>query len=242
MAERIDDLQIKGYRLIQNPELFCFGVDAVLLSSFAKAKDTDKVIDLGCGNGIIPILMAAKTDAKRIVGLEIQDESAKLATRSVELNELSDRISIVKGDIKEASSIFGASSFQVVTTNPPYMNENHGLVNDYSAKAIARHELLCNLEDIIRGSARLLVPSGRLYMIHRPHRLEDILVLMREYHIEPKHLRFVHPYVDKEPTMVLIEGLRGGKPSMKIDPPLIIYEDVNKYTKEINDIYGTTGP
>lgn len=242
MAERIDDLQIKGYRLIQNPELFCFGVDAVLLSSFAKAKDTDKVIDLGCGNGIIPILMAAKTDAKRIVGLEIQDESAKLATRSVELNELSDRISIVKGDIKEASSIFGASSFQVVTTNPPYMNENHGLVNDYSAKAIARHELLCNLEDIIRESARLLVPSGRLYMIHRPHRLEDILVLMREYHIEPKHLRFVHPYVDKEPTMVLIEGLRGGKPSMKIDPPLIIYEDINKYTKEINDIYGTTGP
>lgn len=242
MAERIDDLQIKGYRLIQNPELFCFGVDAVLLSSFAKAKDTDKVIDLGCGNGIIPILMAAKTDAKSIVGLEIQDESAKLATRSVELNELSDRISIVKGDIKEASSIFGASSFQVVTTNPPYMNENHGLVNDYSAKAIARHELLCNLEDIIRESARLLVPSGRLYMIHRPHRLEDILVLMREYHIEPKHLRFVHPYVDKEPTMVLIEGLRGGKPSMKIDPPLIIYEDVNKYTKEINDIYGTTGP
>lgn len=242
MAERIDDLQIKGYRLIQNPELFCFGVDAVLLSSFAKAKDTDKVIDLGCGNGIIPILMAAKTDAKRIVGLEIQDESAKLATRSVELNELSDRISIVKGDIKEASSIFGASSFQVVTTNPPYMNENHGLVNDYSAKAIARHELLCNLEDIIRESARLLVPSGRLYMIHRPHRLEDILVLMREYHIEPKHLRFVHPYVDKEPTMVLIEGLRGGKPSMKIDPPLIIYEDVNEYTKEINDIYGTTGP
>lgn len=242
MAERIDDLQIKGYRLIQNPELFCFGVDAVLLSSFAKAKDTDKVIDLGCGNGIIPILMAAKTDAKRIVGLEIQDESAKLATRSVELNELSDRISIVKGDIKEASSIFGASSFQVVTTNPPYMNENHGLVNDYSAKAIARHELLCSLEDIIRESARLLVPSGRLYMIHRPHRLEDILVLMREYHIEPKHLRFVHPYVDKEPTMVLIEGLRGGKPSMKIDPPLIIYEDVNKYTKEINDIYGTTGP
>lgn len=242
MAERIDDLQIKGYRLIQNPELFCFGVDAVLLSSFAKAKDTDKVIDLGCGNGIIPILMAAKTDAKRIVGLEIQDESAKLATRSVELNELSDRISIVKGDIKEASSIFGASSFQVVTTNPPYMNENHGLINDYSAKAIARHELLCSLEDIIRESARLLVPSGRLYMIHRPHRLEDILVLMREYHIEPKHLRFVHPYVDKEPTMVLIEGLRGGKPSMKIDPPLIIYEDVNKYTKEINDIYGTTGP
>lgn len=242
MAERIDDLQIKGYRLIQNPELFCFGVDAVLLSSFAKAKDTDKVIDLGCGNGIIPILMAAKTDAKRIVGLEIQDESAKLATRSVELNELSDRISIVKGDIKEASYIFGASSFQVVTTNPPYMNENHGLINDYSAKAIARHELLCSLEDIIRESARLLVPSGRLYMIHRPHRLEDILVLMREYHIEPKHLRFVHPYVDKEPTMVLIEGLRGGKPSMKIDPPLIIYEDVNKYTKEINDIYGTTGP
>lgn len=160
MSERIDDLQIKGYRLIQNPDLFCFGVDAVLLSSFAKAKEGDRVIDLGCGNGIIPILLAAKTEAASIVGLEIQEESASLAKRSVELNKLQDRIEIVQGDIKEATGIFKAASFDVVTVNPPYMNENHGIVNDFSPLAIARHELLCTLEDIIVQSAKLLRPGG----------------------------------------------------------------------------------
>lgn len=242
MGERIDDLQIKGYRLIQNPEMFCFGIDAVLLSSFAKADKEDRVLDMGTGNGIIPILMAAKTEATELIGLEIQEESANLARRSVELNELSERISIVTGDIKEASKIFKAASFDVVTTNPPYMNENHGLVNDYSPKAIARHELLCNLEDIISQAAKLLKPGGNFYMIHRPHRLEDILYLLRTYRIEPKKLRFVHPYIDKEPTMVLIEANRGGKPHMKVLPPLIVYENANEYTKEIHEIYGTTGP
>lgn len=242
MSERIDDLQIKGYRLIQNPDLFCFGVDAVLLSSFAKAGEDDEVIDLGCGNGIIPILMAAKTNAKSFVGLEIQKENASLAQRSVELNELQGRIRIVEGDIKEASAIFGASSFDVVTVNPPYMNENHGIVNDYSPKAIARHELLCTLEDIIVQSAKLLRPGGMLYMIHRPSRLEDIMVLLRQYRIEPKRLRFIHPYVDKEPTMVMIEASRGGKAHLRVDPPLIMYKDVNVYTDEIYEIYGSTGP
>lgn len=242
MSERIDDLQIKGYRLIQNPDLFCFGVDAVLLSSFAKAKEEDKVIDLGCGNGIIPILMAAKTESRSITGLEIQEESAELAKRSVELNNLQDRIKIVRGDIKEASELFGAASFDVVTTNPPYMNENHGIVNDYSPLAIARHELLCTLEDIIVQSAKLLRPGGTMYMIHRPSRLEDIMVLLRQYHIEPKRLRFIHPYIDKEPTMVMIEASRGGRPHLRVDAPLIMYKDVNVYTDEIYKIYGSTGP
>lgn len=242
MSERIDDLQIKGYRLIQNPDLFCFGVDAVLLSSFAKAKEGDRVIDLGCGNGIIPILLAAKTGAASIVGLEIQEESASLAKRSVELNKLQDRIEIVQGDIKEATGIFKAASFDVVTVNPPYMNENHGIVNDFSPLAIARHELLCTLEDIIVQSAKLLRPGGTFFMIHRPSRLEDIMVLLRQYHIEPKRLRFIHPYVDKEPTMVMIEASRGGRPHLRVDAPLIMYKDVNVYTDEIYEIYGSTGP
>lgn len=241
MSERIDDLQINGYRLIQNPELFCFGMDAVLLASFAKAKEGDRVIDLCTGNGVIPILMEAKTQAFDFMGLEIQEVSADLARRSVELNGLSDRIKIVTGDLKEAVSIFGASTFDVVTVNPPYMNENHGLINDFSPKAIARHELLCSLEDVVATSSKLLKPGGNLFMVHRPHRLIDIIVLLREYRIEPKRIRMVHSFSDKEPSMVLIEANRGGKPNLRIESPLIIYEEENKYTSEILAIYDNGG-
>lgn len=242
MSERIDDLQIGGYRLIQNPELFCFGIDAVLLSDFAKALEGDRVIDLGTGNGVIPILMEAKTEADELIGLEIQKESFELACRNVKLNSLEGKVSIVNGDIKEAAKIFGASSFEVVTTNPPYIDENHGIVNDFTPKAIARHELMCTLEDVISQSSKLLKPNGRFYMIHKPHRLTQIMVLMRQYGIEPKRMRMVQPYADKEPNMVMIEGLRGGKPFLKVESPLIVYRDKNEYTQEILEIYGHTGP
>ena len=225
-GERIDELQRNGYRIIQNPERFCFGMDAVLLSGFARAKKQERCLDLGCGNGIIPILMEAKTEGKHFTGLEIQPESADMAKRSVALNGLQDRIDIVEGDIKDASKIFGASSFHVVTTNL------------YEAKTIARHEVLCNLEDIIRESARLLMPGGRFYMVHRPFRLAEIISLMVQYRMEPKRMRLVYPYVDREPNMVLIEGLRGGKSRMTVEKPLIVYKEPGKYTDEIYDVYG----
>ena len=237
-GERIDELQRNGYRIIQNPERFCFGMDAVLLSGFARAKKQERCLDLGCGNGIIPILMEAKTEGKHFTGLEIQPESADMARRSVALNGLQDRIDIVEGDIKDASKIFGASSFHVVTTNPPYMTAQHGLTNLYEAKTIARHEVLCNLEDIIRESARLLMPGGRFYMVHRPFRLAEIISLMVQYRMEPKRMRLVNPYVDREPNMVLIEGLRGGKSRMTVEKPLIVYKEPGKYTDEIYDVYG----
>lgn len=237
-GERIDELQRNGYRIIQNPERFCFGMDAVLLSGFARAKKQERCLDLGCGNGIIPILMEAKTEGKHFTGLEIQPESADMAKRSVALNGLQDRIDIVEGDIKDASKIFGASSFHVVTTNPPYMTAQHGLTNLYEAKTIARHEVLCNLDDIIRESARLLMPGGRFYMVHRPFRLAEIISLMVQYRIEPKRMRLVYPYVDREPNMVLIEGLRGGKSRMTVEKPLIVYKEPGKYTDEIYDVYG----
>lgn len=237
-GERIDELQRNGYRVIQNPERFCFGMDAVLLSGFARAKKQERCLDLGCGNGIIPILMEAKTEGKHFTGLEIQPESADMARRSVALNGLQDRIDIVEGDIKDASKIFGASSFHVVTTNPPYMTAQHGLTNLYEAKTIARHEVLCNLEDIIRESARLLMPGGRFYMVHRPFRLAEIISLMVQYRMEPKRMRLVYPYVDREPNMVLIEGLRGGKSRMTVEKPLIVYKEPGKYTDEIYDVYG----
>ena len=237
-GERIDELQRNGYRIIQNPERFCFGMDAVLLSGFARAKKQERCLDLGCGNGIIPILMEAKTEGKHFTGLEIQPESADMARRSVALNGLQDRIDIVEGDIKDASKIFGAYSFHVVTTNPPYMTAQHGLTNVYEAKTIARHEVLCNLEDIIRESARLLMPGGRFYMVHRPFRLAEIISLMVQYRMEPKRMRLVYPYVDREPNMVLIEGLRGGKSRMTVEKPLIVYKEPGKYTDEIYDVYG----
>jgi len=235
--ERIDDLHRNGYLLIQDPKRFCFGVDAVLLSGFAKAEKGDTVLDLGTGTGVIPILMEAKTNAAHFTGLEIQEESAEMAQRSVLLNGLEDKIDIVCGDIKEADVIFKGQQFDVITTNPPYMNDGGGIKNDYSPKAIARHEVLCSLEDIARVSAKLLKFGGKLYMIHRPHRITDILCTLRQYKIEPKVIRFVHSYADKEPVMVLVEAVRSGKPWAKVMPPLVVYGDDGKYTEEIIEIY-----
>ncbi len=236
--ERIDDLQRNHYQIIQDPGRFCFGMDAVLLSGFARAKEGEHVLDLGTGTGIIPILMEAKTKAEHFVGLEIQPESADMAARSVLLNHLEEKIQIVTGDIKEAGSIFGAASFDVVTSNPPYMTEHHGITNENEPKAIARHELLCSLEDVIREASKLLKPGGNFFMVHRPFRLADILVLLRQYHLEPKRMRLVYPFADKEPNMVLIEANRGGRPRMTVEKPLIVYKKPGVYTEEIYDIYG----
>ncbi len=235
--ERVDDLHRNGYQIIQDPKRFCFGVDAVLLSGFARVKKGERVLDLGTGTGIIPILLAAKTEGTHFTGLEIQEESVEMARRSVALNELEEKISIHHGDIKEVGSLFPKHPFDVVTSNPPYMNEGGGLVNSFDAKAIARHELLCSLEDVISGAEKVLQGGGRFYMIHRPHRLTDIMVLMRQYGLEPKRLRFVHPFHDKAPTMVLLEGVKGGNPMIKVAPPLIIYSEAGKYTQEAYDIY-----
>lgn len=236
--ERLDELHRNGYYIIQNPKRFCFGMDAVLLSGFARVKKQETALDLGTGTGIIPILLEAKTQGLHFTGLEIQPESADMARRSVAYNHLEDKINIEIGDIKDASRIFGASSFHVVTTNPPYMTGQHGLTNPNEAKAIARHEILCCLEDVIRESARILKPQGRFYMVHRPFRLTEIMVLMHQYGLEPKRMQLVYPFKDKEPNMVLLEGLRGGNPRITIEKPLIVYRKPGVYTDEIYDIYG----
>ena len=237
-GEGLDDLQIKGYEIIQSPGRFCFGMDAVLLSSYAKVKKNEKALDLGTGTGILPILLEAKNEGVRYTGLEIQEASADMARRSVEYNGLEEKIDIITGDIREASSIFGPASYQVVTVNPPYMIGEHGLKNGNEALYIARHEALCTLKDVIRESAKLLPQRGRFYMVHRPFRLPEILAQMAAYRIEPKRMRLVHPYVDKEPNMVLIEGLKGGNPRMQVEPPLIVYQKDGSYTYELLRIYG----
>ena len=235
--ERVDDLHRNGYRLIQDPKRFCFGVDAVVLSGFAAAKKGDKVLDLGTGTGIIPILMSAKTQAAHFSALEIQPESAEMARRSVLLNDLQDKIDIVEGDIKKAAEIFKPSYFDVITTNPPYMNFEGGLKNSFDPKTIARHEVLCSLDDIALAAQKLLKFGGHFYMVHRPHRLTDIMCTLRAHKIEPKKIRFVQPYANREPNMVLIEGVRSGKPMVKVMPTLVIYKDDGTYTDEIIDIY-----
>lgn len=236
--ERMDDLQRNGYRIIQNPDKFCFGMDAVLLSGFVRAKAGSRILDMGTGTGIIPILLAAKTEAAHLTGLEIQEESADMARRSVALNGLEKKIAIVTGDIKEAGNLFDAASFDVITCNPPYMIGQHGLVNPGDAKAIARHEILCTLEDVIGQAAKLLKPGGNFFMVHRPFRLAEIMVLLRAYRLEPKRMQLVHPFVDKEPNMVLIEANRGGKPRMTVERPLIVYREPGVYMEEIYEIYG----
>lgn len=208
-GERLDDLNRKGYKIIQNPEKFCFGMDAVLLSGFAKVKTGENALDLGTGTGIIPILLEAKTDGKHFTGLEIQEESADMARRSVSYNHLEEKISIVQGDIKEADRLFALASFDVITSNPPYMTGNHGLVNPQIPKAIARHEVLCTFDDVARQAARLLKPGGRFYLVHRPFRLAELIVTLSKYHLEPKRMKLVYPFADKEPNMVLIEAIRG---------------------------------
>ncbi len=237
-GERLDDLERNGYRIIQDPKRFCFGMDAVLLSGFAQVKPGEGVLDLGTGTGIIPILLEAKTKGLHFTGLELQKESADMARRSVACNGLKEKIDIVTGDIKDASTLFGASSFDVITTNPPYMIGQHGLQNANAAKTIARHEICCTLEDVVAQSAKLLKPRGRMYMVHRPFRLVEICCLMHQYGIEPKRMRLVYPFADKEPNMVLIEGLRGGNARMTVEKPLIIFKEPGIYTEEITDVYG----
>lgn len=236
--ERLDDLQRNGFKIIQNPEKFCFGMDAVLLSGFARAARGDLALDLGTGTGIIPILMAAKTQAAHLTGLEIQEESADMARRSVALNGLEDKIDIVTGDIREAGGIFRSASFDVVTCNPPYMPDRHGLKNPAGPKAIARHELLCTFEDVAAQTARLLRPGGHFFLVHRPFRLSELLVTLSRHGLEPKRVRLVHPFLDREPTMVLVEAARGGKQGMRVERPLILFEQAGVYTGEVREEYG----
>ncbi|MDE6852161.1 MAG: tRNA1(Val) (adenine(37)-N6)-methyltransferase [Lachnospiraceae bacterium] len=236
-GERLDDLQCNYLKIIQNPEKFCFGMDAVLLSAFVNNHVGTRLLDLGTGTGVIPLLLSAKTKVEHLDALEIQTDMVDMARRSVCWNQLENRITIHQGDIKEASALLGRSRYDIITVNPPYMTEHHGLKNPHLPKAIARHEILCNLEDVVRESHALLCPGGHFYMVHRPFRLVEICSVMTKYHIEPKRLRLVHPYLDKEPNMVLIEGVRDGKSRITIEPPLVVYHADQKYTQEILEIY-----
>ncbi|KXZ40634.1 tRNA1Val (adenine37-N6)-methyltransferase [Alkalithermobacter thermoalcaliphilus JW-YL-7 = DSM 7308] len=234
--ERIDDLQIKNLKIIQDKSGFCFGIDAVLLANFAKIKKDAKVVDLGTGTGIIPILLAGKSKAKEIIGVEIQKQVADMAQRSVKLNNLEDKIKIINEDLKNLEGKLQTHGFHVVLSNPPYMHPD-GLKNPNDKKAISRHEIMCNLEDVIKAASRLLMPHGKFFMIHRPTRLADIIVLSRKYRLEPKEIRFIHPKANKAPNIMLVHFAKDSKPELKILDPIYVYDEEGNYTDQIKEIY-----
>jgi tRNA1Val (adenine37-N6)-methyltransferase len=236
-GERLDDLQRDGLKLIQNPDKFCFGIDAVLLSFFAVINVKDTVLDLCSGNGVIPILLAGKGKGKHFTGLEIREDAVSMANRSILYNRLQEKVTMHRGDVKEASAFFKPSSFDVITCNPPYMIANHGMTNDNEAKMTARHEILCNLDDVLCASKEILKSGGHFFMVHRPFRLAEIMSKMVEYRLEPKRLRLVFPYADKEPNMILIEGVKEGNSRVRVEKPLVVYEAKGIYTKEVRDLY-----
>ena len=236
--EIIDTLK-NGCKIVQDSERFKFGIDAILLSDFCFdcIKKDDSVIDLGTGNAIIP-LMLNFSKAKEITGLEIQKENVELSKKSVKLNELEEKIKIVQGDIKSVDSLFQKHSFNVVVSNPPYMIFEHGKQNPADAKAIARHEVLCNLEDVISAADFLLKTHGKFFMIHRPFRLPEIFNCLINHKIEPKRMKLIYPFEGKEPNLVLIEARKNANARLKIEENLIVYEKLNEYTKQIDLIYG----
>lgn len=234
--ERIDIIPGTNYKIIQNEEKFSYVMDAILLSSFAKAKGV--VVDLGTGTGIIPLRIYNEKNVDIIYGVEIQEEVANMAKRSVELNNLQDKIKILHMDLKDLPKRFKKASVDVITTNPPYMKAGGALINPEENFAISRHEIACTLEDIIKISQYLLRPLGKFYMVHRPNRLVDIMYNLRKHNIEPKYIQFVQPKLSKRPNLILIEGVKNGKPDLKFHHPLIVYNEDNTYTDEIYKIYG----
>ena len=237
-GERLDDLQCNGLYLIQNPDKFCFGIDAVLLSNFVKIKKDGYAVDLCTGSGIVPILLSTKTKAKKITGIEIQSDIADMASRSVSYNKLDEKIDIINDDISNALKYIKHSCVDTVCVNPPYMKDMAAIKNLDLPLAIARHELLTDLESVINIANKLLKENGRFFMIHRPSRLSEIFASMRQNRIEPKRIRFIHSYIDSKANLVLIEGLKGSGVWLDVEPPLAVYKEKNVYTDEVLKIYG----
>ena len=259
-CERIDDLQCKGYQIIQNSGMFCFGMDAVLLANYVRFKRGGRYMDLGTGTGIIPILLAAKeygegalnreerladlcdVDRKivndaRFIGIEPQPACADMEARSVSLNGLDGLVRIDNGDIKEVSCNYKKASFDIVTSNPPYIKGSHGLENPDAPKNIARHEVHVTLDQVVAAAEYALKPGGSFYMIHKPFRLAEIFECLHEHRLEPKRMQLVHPYIDKEPNMVIVEAVKGGNSMIKIDPPMIVYKAPGVYTEQLLATY-----
>ncbi|MCL2382780.1 MAG: tRNA1(Val) (adenine(37)-N6)-methyltransferase [Oscillospiraceae bacterium] len=238
--EEIEELGYNNWKIIQNKKEFCFGMDSIVLSDFAKDIATGSIVlDLGTGTGIIGILLCGKSKLKKIIGIEIQEQVANMAMRSIQINNLQHKFTVMNEDINNLNKVFDNQSIDAIVTNPPYKKENSGRLNENPAKLISRHECKCNLEGIVKQSSYLLKDHGTLYMVHRPERLADILVCLRNYKIEPKSIRFVHSREESEAKLVLVKAVKNAKPFLKVDKPLRVYDKENNYTTELLEIYGS---
>ncbi|HNV34594.1 MAG TPA: tRNA1(Val) (adenine(37)-N6)-methyltransferase [Bacillota bacterium] len=236
-SERIDDLQRSGLRIIQDPKGNRFSTDAVLLSSYCRAKRSDRVVDLGTGTGILTLLVWAKWHPRSITGIELDPPTADMASRSVKLNGLEGHIRILGGDLKDAAALLGKASFTLAISNPPYIKHGGGLEGDSGARALARHEIGCTFDDVAKAASELLVPAGRFALVHRPDRLADIICSLRSWGLEPKNMRMVHTRASEPPVLVLVTSVKGASAGLKIGPSLLIYGEDGKYSEETNDIY-----
>ncbi|MEV2476815.1 tRNA1(Val) (adenine(37)-N6)-methyltransferase [Paenibacillus larvae] len=234
--ERIDDLLTHGLHIIQSEEVFSFSLDAVLLARFCTVPNKGKIMDLCTGNGVIPLLLSTRTKA-HIWGIEIQQKLADMAMRNVDLNMLQEQLHMIHGDLRHIYQVLGMGQFDLVTVNPPYLPVPTGEKNKNEHVAAARHEIFCTLEDVIVVASKLLRTGGKMAMVHRSSRLVDICFLMRQYRIEPKRIRFIHPRIGEEAMMVLIEGVKDGKPEIRTQPPLIVYNEQNEYCDELMAVY-----
>ncbi len=239
--ERIDDLQFKGLKIIQNSEHFCFGLDAVLLARFACPKNNDTVLDIGTGTGIIPIMVSGLCGSNNIVGMDIQQCTCEMAAKSIALNSLEDRVRMIEADIRNVRSDFEPQSFTLVISNPPYIKAGSGAVNDFSQRAISRHEVMCKLEDVVFAASYLLRDKGRFAMVNKPERIADCIELMHKYGIEPKRIQLVYPKADKAPSAMLIEGVKGANEGIRFMRPIIVMNESGEYTCQIDDIYSDKG-
>lgn len=236
--ERWDDLQLGGPGIYQDKRQFCFGIDAVLLADFSTARKGERVLDLCAGNGIISILLACKTQAAHVTGLELSERNCALFQKSVERNEIRDRVTVMQGDVKQSRSLLAGAGYDLVVCNPPYMAAGSGLLNEKDEVTWARHEVRCTLEEVLDAAAWAVRPGGRVCMIHRPHRMEDLLFGLRQRKLEPKRFRPVYPKPGEQASMILVEALRGGNSGLVCLPPLMIYDEEGRYTHEIHTIYG----
>ncbi|MBV1819672.1 tRNA1(Val) (adenine(37)-N6)-methyltransferase [Clostridium cochlearium] len=239
--ETLDDLQLNNIFVIQKKSGFRFGMDAVLLANFATIKKNDNILDLCSGTGIIPFIIAGKRKFNKIVGIEIQEEMVDMAKRTSIYNKLDEKIKFIVGDLKDIDLLKKLGKFDVITVNPPYKLKNSGIINENSKESIARHEILCDIDDVIKAANILLKDRGRFFMVHRPERIVDILTTMRKYKIEPKLIKLIQPNEEKSPNLLLIEGHKNGGQFLKWEKTLYVYDKLGNYTKELVNIYSENG-
>jgi tRNA1Val (adenine37-N6)-methyltransferase len=235
-GEKEEDLLHGKLKIIQKIEGYRFSVDPLLLTNFVQINEGESVIDLGTGSAVMPLILSERSKAKKIVGLEIQKEMIDMAGRSIKLNRLNKKIEIVECDIRKVKDKYATETFDVVISNPPYIPVKNGKINPQEEKAIARHEIMANLEDVVLAAKHLLIPNGNLFLVYPANRAVDLLQTLRTNGLEPKQIKFVHSNDNSAAKLTLVKAVKNGNPELKVLKPLYIYTLEGDYTDEASAI------